>query len=608
MEVREGYKKTEIGVIPKDWNLITFNKAFYFLTTASYSRAQISEIGNIYYVHYGDIHTKLEHFLDFEKIELPFIKKEQLRNYNLLKEGDLIMADASEDYEGIGKSVEIKNIDNKKDISGLHTFLLRGKEGVFTNGFKGYIRSNKFVKSQLDKLATGLKVYGVSKENLKTIQIPLPQLPEQKAIAEVLSDTYNLIQALEKRIAKKRLIKQGAMQKLLTPKENWEVKELIKLASITTGSKNTQDRIDDGKYPFFVRSQTIERINSYSFDGEAVLTAGDGVGTGKIFHYINGKFDFHQRVYKISHFNEKLDGYFFFLYFSNNFYNRIMQMTAKSSVDSVRMEMIANMGIPLPPLPEQEAIAEVLFDMDEEIETLEKKLTKYKQLKQGLMQNLLTGKIRLVNTTQIKKENKVKVVPIKQKGEQKLRKNHNWQINEAVVISVLTKKFGTEDYPLGRKRYTKLSYLFHRYIEKKTKGYLKKAAGPYNPYTKYKGPETIAQGNKYIQNGKKGNFNGFVIAKNIAEAERYFENWYGKEALEWLEQFRFEKNDTLELWTTVDMAIQDLATEWKTISVETVKAFINNHEEWKPKLKRSIFSNENIEKAINKLQSLFKEH
>lgn len=107
---------------------------------------------------------------------------------------------------------------------------------------------------------------------------------------------------------------------------DWDFDEIQKLADISTGAKNTQDRILDGDYPFFVRSQTVERINSYSFDGEAVLTAGDGVGTGKVFHYINGKFDFHQRVYKISKFSECLDGYFFYLYFSKNFYNRIMQM------------------------------------------------------------------------------------------------------------------------------------------------------------------------------------------------------------------------------------------------------------------------------------------
>ena len=177
--------------------------------------------------------------------------------------------------------------------------------------------------------------------------------------------------------------------------EDWDIEPIKRLATITTGSKNTQDRIPDGLYPFFVRSQTIERINSYSYDGEAVLTAGDGVGTGKVFHYINGKFDIHQRVYKISDFNKNLNGYFFFLYFSNNFFSRIMQMTAKSSVDSVRMEMIADMQIPIPTKLEQNAIATVLSDTDALIERLEKLITKKRNIKQGVMQQLLTGKKRL---------------------------------------------------------------------------------------------------------------------------------------------------------------------------------------------------------------------
>jgi len=176
---------------------------------------------------------------------------------------------------------------------------------------------------------------------------------------------------------------------------DWNVEPIKQVATITTGSKNTQDRISDGLYPFFVRSQTIERINSYSYDGEAVLTAGDGVGTGKVFHYINGKFDIHQRVYKISDFNKKLNGYFFFLYFNNYFFNRIMQMTAKSSVDSVRMEMIADMQIPVPPEAEQSAIASALYDADTLIKKLEKLIEKKKSIKQGAMQELLTGKHRL---------------------------------------------------------------------------------------------------------------------------------------------------------------------------------------------------------------------
>jgi type I restriction enzyme S subunit len=174
--------------------------------------------------------------------------------------------------------------------------------------------------------------------------------------------------------------------------KDWEVDEIQNLCAITTGDKNTQDRIAGGAYPFFVRSQIVERINSYSFDGEAVLTAGDGVGTGKIFHYINGKFDFHQRVYKMSNFSSRLSGYYFFQYFSNHFYNRISQMTAKSSVDSVRKEMIGKMLIPLPPPAEQTAIAAALSDMDALIEGVEKLLEKKRRIKQGAMQELLRPK------------------------------------------------------------------------------------------------------------------------------------------------------------------------------------------------------------------------
>jgi len=187
------------------------------------------------------------------------------------------------------------------------------------------------------------------------------------------------------------MVKQGYKQtEIGVIPEDWEVKKVSEISRITTGNKNTQDRIENGIYPFFVRSQTIEHINSFSFEGEAVLTAGDGVGVGKVFHYINGKFDYHQRVYAISHFDTNVYGFYFFKYFQNNFYNRIMQMTAKSSVDSVRMETIADMLIPLPPLPEQEAIAEALSDADAWIESLEQLIAKKRLIKQGAMQELLT--------------------------------------------------------------------------------------------------------------------------------------------------------------------------------------------------------------------------
>lgn len=178
--------------------------------------------------------------------------------------------------------------------------------------------------------------------------------------------------------------------------EDWEVVLIENIAEIKTGDKNTQDKNPSGRYPFFVRSQSVERIDSYSFDCEAVLTAGDGVGTGKVFHYINGKFDVHQRVYIINNFSEKILGYFFFLYFSTHFYNRIMQMTAKSSVDSVRRDMIAEMPIALPPqVSEQLAISTALSDVDALLSSLDALITKKRDIKKGAMQELLTGKKRL---------------------------------------------------------------------------------------------------------------------------------------------------------------------------------------------------------------------
>ena len=122
---------------------------------------------------------------------------------------------------------------------------------------------------------------------------------------------------------------------------------------ITTGNKDTQNKIDGGKYPFFVRSQTVERINTYSKDCEAILTSGDGVGVGKNYHYINGKFDFHQRVYCLYDFSNQLLGKYLYIYFSNYFFDRVKRLSAKNSVDSVRMDMISKMEIKLPSLVEQ---------------------------------------------------------------------------------------------------------------------------------------------------------------------------------------------------------------------------------------------------------------
>jgi type I restriction enzyme S subunit len=182
--------------------------------------------------------------------------------------------------------------------------------------------------------------------------------------------------------------------------EDWNVYKISDIASVTTGSRNTQDRCPGGKYPFYVRSQEIERINSYSFDTEGVITAGDGVGTGKVYHYVNGKFELHQRAYLIYAFNG-ISPKYFYKYFSQNFYERVSSMTAKSSVDSVRKEMITDMQIAVPQsLAEQQRIASALTSIDNLLSSLDKLIAKKRDIKQGAMQQLLTGKTRLKGFTE----------------------------------------------------------------------------------------------------------------------------------------------------------------------------------------------------------------
>lgn len=126
------------------------------------------------------------------------------------------------------------------------------------------------------------------------------------------------------------------------------------------------------------------------------MIPGEG-NIGKIFHYINGKFDYHQRVYKISDFKEGYFGKYIYRYIAEYFGNHAMQNSVKATVDSLRLPTFQGFEIPFPPkYDEQIEIAKVLSDMDHEIEALESKLTKYKNIKQGMMQNLLTGRIRLV--------------------------------------------------------------------------------------------------------------------------------------------------------------------------------------------------------------------
>ncbi len=208
--------KRRLPGFSEEWKTRTIGEMFQFLSTANNSRSELSDNGNVNYIHYGDIHVRWKSFLDCDREVLPFIDDDKVKNNPLLEDSDLVMADASEDYGGIGVSVEIKNIGNRKIIAGLHTLLLRGNKDLLADGFKGYLQYIPSFKNALIKVTVGISVYGISKNNIKGISIALPDVPEQHAIVEILSDMDAEIAALEQRREKTRLLKQGMMQELLT--------------------------------------------------------------------------------------------------------------------------------------------------------------------------------------------------------------------------------------------------------------------------------------------------------------------------------------------------------------------------------------------------------
>ncbi|WP_447826393.1 restriction endonuclease subunit S [Aeromonas hydrophila] len=211
----KGYKTSELGQIPEDWDALTYGDIFTFLSTATNSRADLSNSGDFGYIHYGDIHTKWNNKLDLCVFDLPRVSR-HLVSSSFVENGDVIMADASEDYDGIGKSVEICNVGDDKIVSGLHTFLLRDKNKLLVDGYRGFLHSIPAVKKAFDRLATGMKVYGISKNNLIVVPVPLPPKQEQTAIATILTDMDSELTALEQKLAKARDVKQGMMQQLLT--------------------------------------------------------------------------------------------------------------------------------------------------------------------------------------------------------------------------------------------------------------------------------------------------------------------------------------------------------------------------------------------------------
>ena len=181
---------------------------------------------------------------------------------------------------------------------------------------------------------------------------------------------------------------------MVTYPSDWKEDKVSNVVDISTGCRDTQDNKVTGRYPFFVRSPIVERIDVADYDCEAVLTAGDGVGTGKVFHYYNGKFAAHQRVYVMNNFRD-VDRKYFYYFFSKNFIKEVEKYTAKSSVDSVRRAMIADMEFTHPQLPEQQDIVRALTAFDSYIADLAELIEKKRGIREGALEDLMCQRTRL---------------------------------------------------------------------------------------------------------------------------------------------------------------------------------------------------------------------
>nr|WP_277926043.1 restriction endonuclease subunit S [Sphingomonas sp. JXJ CY 53] len=317
------------------------------------------------------------------------------------RQHDAFFTRTSETVDEIGMCAVLMEPIENAVFSG---FVLRARplNDNLSSSFVAYALRGRAVRQQIEATATYTTRALTNGKSLSAVIVALPTPKEQQRIGAALKDIDDLIASLDALIAKKRDIKQAAMQQLLTGKTRlagfegeWVSQALGGLSKIKTGSKNNQDKSEDGEFPFFVRSATVERISKHSYDCEAILVPGEG-GIGSIFHYMFGKFDAHQRVYVINDFNG-IDGRFLYYQMAMSFGAYAMQNSVKATVDSLRLPTFQTFEVHMPvSIDEQKSIVGALDAIVDEISALDARRGKIVALKEGMMQQLLTGRIRLV--------------------------------------------------------------------------------------------------------------------------------------------------------------------------------------------------------------------
>jgi len=416
-----------LGKIPDGWEIYSFSNVFEFLPTNSFSREQMSYNGakdSIYNIHYGDIHATFnEQILDFGKHlnQIPVLNDNgvRLNEGAFLKDGDLIIADASEDYDGVGECIELIGIGKRKVLAGLHTLAARDMQGKTAQGFRAYILKHQRVFIELKKLATGSKVYGISKTNVSNLEIVIPPVPEQQKIAHILSTWDKAIEKTEQLIEQKQQLKRGLMQQLLTGKIRFKgfkkgawtkvsLGEIIDCYSGGTPSRTNREYYN-GLIPWIKSGElnqeriytTEEFISQLALDESSAKMVSKGTlllalygATAGVLAFTEIKAAINQAVLAILP-NKTCNKTFLFYALKQvmpHYLNKLVQGGQPNFSASIVKEMKIKMPTEI---EEQKCISQLLSSFDHVLKVDRVRLEKLKNQKKGLTQKLLTGDVRV---------------------------------------------------------------------------------------------------------------------------------------------------------------------------------------------------------------------
>ena len=618
--VKKGYKQTEVGVIPEDWADKKLGDVGKVCMCKRIFADQTSDIGEVPFFKIGTFGKEADAYISKDLYE------DYKRRFSHPQKGDVLISAAGT----LGRSLVFNGKDAYFQDSNI-VWLDIDKDQLCNEYLYHYYKVIKWAFSEGSTIA---RLYnGI----IRNTHIVLPDMEEQEQIAAVLSEMDELISLTEKRISKEKAIKQGAMQELLTGKRRlpgfsgeWETTKLedyctlitkqtgfdysayIKPALITRKMPNTLPMIQTINFhgrkfafetDYYIPKSVAVQFPNIILDKKCVLFSIVGASVGNVGLYPGSITAFCGGAIGITRFRNEQDAEWVYNYMSSpDGQSQIQYVTKGGAQATVTIADIRNFKIPTPEKGERDAISGILGNMDYEIEALEQELKKYRQVKQGMMQQLLTGKIRLKNDVedlvQAEQADAVKTLPA--------RTAHNHQFDDAVSIAAIVDTFYSDKYPLGRVKVQKLLYLLHRHQSVSVSDFKKKAAGPYADAVRYKGGEPIAIKNKYVvsESGKQGT--RYARGANMAQALNYVERWGMQTDLQWLkENFLHTSRNDLELFATVDMAMSDLAEAGISASVESIKNLIASNKEWKAKLSKTYFSDRDIARAIKKCTDLF---